>query len=157
MHATQTKTILLVIAYFLSFSSDLHGFEDSGQFNTRGTENSTFRTPARELGLVLAVESDAFVRNGTNTATEFASLDASFASVLFPLSLLIELLLIELVRELNDCLSWFDAVTTFTALILVPTEQEEEELSLDFACLDFCEPDEGPLVLSLGLLETPGL
>ena len=60
----------------------------------------------------------------------------------------------EFVKELSDCLSWLDAVTSLTALRLVPSEQDDE-LLLILACLDFREPDEGPLVLSLGRFDEP--
>jgi hypothetical protein len=138
---------ILFKAYF--FSDIL----ESGQFTARGTENSTF-CPADAGMLAVAVEAAAFIRDGANAATEFISFDASLFGSVPPLSL--ELLLMELVKELSDCLSWLDAVTSLTALGLVPSEQDDE-LSLILACLDLREPDEGPLLLSLGRFDEPEL
>ena len=101
--------------------------------------------------LAVAVEAAAFVRGGANAAAEFLSFDASLFP---PLSLLMELLLMGLVRELSDYLSWFDAVSSLTALSLVPSKHDDK-LSLILACLNFRDADEGPLVLSLGLFDEP--
>jgi hypothetical protein len=77
----------------------------------------------------------AFVQDGAKTAIELDSLQSDGS---FPLSLSLELLLIELVSEFKDCLSRLDAVTSFTAaaaLEFVPSEHEDE-LPLAFACFD---------------------
>jgi hypothetical protein len=78
----------------------------------------------------------AFVQDGAKTAIELDSLQSDGS---FPLSLSLELLLIELVSEFKDCLSRLDAVTSFTAaaaaLVIVPSEHEDE-LPLAFACFD---------------------
>jgi hypothetical protein len=59
----------------------------------------------------------------------------------------VELLLIELVKELNDCLSRFEAATTFTAAFM------HEVFSLILACLDFSDPVDPEALFSLGRFE----
>ena len=122
----------------------------SGKFDDNGTENSTFWLPG-------AVEVAAFVLAGDKTAIELhSSLRSLFPSVRFPLSVA-ELLLMELVSELKECLSRLEAVTTSLPVAFVSLSTWEVDMfSSILVRFDFCVTGEEVLpsrLLSLGLLE----